>query len=39
MKLLANANLVKCEKRGKWMYYALEPRGFEVVKQFVSSCC
>jgi ArsR family transcriptional regulator, arsenate/arsenite/antimonite-responsive transcriptional repressor len=39
MKLLASANLVKCEKRGKWMYYALEPRGFEVVKRFVSSCC
>jgi ArsR family transcriptional regulator, arsenate/arsenite/antimonite-responsive transcriptional repressor len=39
MKLLAAAHLVKAEKRGKWMYYSLEPQGFDVVKQFVSSCC
>jgi ArsR family transcriptional regulator, arsenate/arsenite/antimonite-responsive transcriptional repressor len=39
MKLLAATHLVKAEKRGKWMYYSLEPQGFDVVKQFVSSCC
>ena len=35
MKCLASAGLVRGEKRGKWMYYALDARGFEVAKVFM----
>jgi len=36
MKCLVSANLVTAEKRGKWMYYGLNPKGFALVKGFVS---
>jgi ArsR family transcriptional regulator, arsenate/arsenite/antimonite-responsive transcriptional repressor len=41
MKCLQSAGLVTAEKRGKWMYYDLEPRGLQVTKAFISSlgCC
>ncbi len=37
MKILANAGLVRSEKRGKWMYYTIEPSGFEIIKGFLKS--
>jgi ArsR family transcriptional regulator, arsenate/arsenite/antimonite-responsive transcriptional repressor len=39
MKCLMSAGLVTGEKRGKWMYYSLEARGFNAVKAFLSECC
>ncbi len=41
MKCLLSAGLVTAEKRGKWMYYDLEPRGLQVTKAFISNlgCC
>jgi ArsR family transcriptional regulator, arsenate/arsenite/antimonite-responsive transcriptional repressor len=38
MKCLQFANLVTSEKRGKWMYYALNARGFGQLKTFVKCC-
>lgn len=32
MKCLVSAHLVKGEKRGKWMHYQIDPKGFELVK-------
>ncbi|GIW25124.1 helix-turn-helix transcriptional regulator [Meiothermus sp.] len=32
MKCLVSAELVRGEKRGKWMYYQLDPRGFALAK-------
>ena len=37
MKCLASAGLVTAEKRGKWMYYALDPNGFAVVRRFLGA--
>ncbi len=35
MKCLISANLVTGEKRGKWMYYAVDPRGFAMLQGFL----
>lgn len=32
MKCLISANLVTGEKRGKWMYYQLDPKGFDLIE-------
>lgn len=32
MKCLISAHLVKGEKRGKWTYYQIDPRGFAQIK-------
>lgn len=32
MKCLISANLVSSEKRGKWMYYQLDPKGFALIR-------
>lgn len=37
MKCLISANLVTAEKRGKWMYYRTDPKGFALVKAFLST--
>lgn len=37
MKCLQSAGLVHSEKRGKWIYYDLDPRGLEAVRTFISS--
>ncbi len=39
MKCLQSASLVKGEKRGKWMYYTLDARGFGAVRAYLESCC
>jgi ArsR family transcriptional regulator, arsenate/arsenite/antimonite-responsive transcriptional repressor len=39
MKCLASAGLVTSEKRGKWMYYALDARGFNMAKALLEHCC
>jgi ArsR family transcriptional regulator, arsenate/arsenite/antimonite-responsive transcriptional repressor len=33
MKLLSDARLVVGEKRGKWVYYRLNPEGFALIEQ------
>jgi ArsR family transcriptional regulator, arsenate/arsenite/antimonite-responsive transcriptional repressor len=38
MKCLQLANLITSERRGKWMYYALNHRGFGQLKAFVTCC-
>lgn len=35
MKCLVSAHLVRGEKRGKWMYYQIDPRGFALMKAFL----
>jgi len=35
MKCLISAHLVRGDKRGKWMYYQIDPKGFDVVKAFL----
>lgn len=35
MKSLIAAHLVTAEKRGKWMYYRIDPKGFALVKGFL----
>lgn len=35
MKLLVTAGLVLAEKRGKWIYYTLNPTGFGLTKEFL----
>jgi ArsR family transcriptional regulator len=37
MKCLVSARLVKGEKRGRWMYYQIDPRGFALIKAFLPS--
>lgn len=32
MKCLISAHLVRGEKRGKWMYYRIDPRGFALIR-------
>jgi ArsR family transcriptional regulator len=39
MKCLASAGLVTSQKRGKWMYYALDTRGFGMAKTLLENCC
>jgi ArsR family transcriptional regulator, arsenate/arsenite/antimonite-responsive transcriptional repressor len=39
MKCLASAGLVTSEKRGKWMYYSLDARGFKMAKAMLEHCC
>jgi ArsR family transcriptional regulator len=41
MKLMQQAGLVRAEKRGKWMYYSLEPTGFKTARGFINAlnCC
>jgi ArsR family transcriptional regulator, arsenate/arsenite/antimonite-responsive transcriptional repressor len=31
MRVLVDAGLVRAERRGRWVYYALEPRSFEAL--------
>jgi ArsR family transcriptional regulator len=33
MKCLISARLVIAEKRGKWMYYRIDPKGFDLIKE------
>ncbi len=35
MKCLISANLVLGEKRGKWMFYRIDPKGFSFIKSLV----
>ena len=37
MKCLISANLVLAEKRGKWMFYRIDPKGFAFIKAFVEN--
>ena len=33
IKTLVSANLVTGEKRGRWMYYRINPKGFNLIKE------
>ncbi|WP_027893737.1 ArsR/SmtB family transcription factor [Calidithermus chliarophilus] len=35
MKCLISANLVVGEKRGRWMYYRVDPAGFALLRAFL----
>jgi ArsR family transcriptional regulator, arsenate/arsenite/antimonite-responsive transcriptional repressor len=35
MKCLVSANLVIGEKRGKWMFYRIDPKGFMFIKSLL----
>jgi ArsR family transcriptional regulator, arsenate/arsenite/antimonite-responsive transcriptional repressor len=35
MKCLISANLVIGEKRGKWMFYRIDPKGFAFIQSFI----
>jgi ArsR family transcriptional regulator, arsenate/arsenite/antimonite-responsive transcriptional repressor len=35
MKCLVSANLVIAEKRGKWMFYRIDPEGFKYIHSFI----
>jgi ArsR family transcriptional regulator, arsenate/arsenite/antimonite-responsive transcriptional repressor len=37
MKLLISANLVLGEKRGKWMFYRIDPKGFLFIKPLLET--
>jgi len=37
MKCLVSAQLVRGEKRGRWMYYQIDPRGFALIKAILPS--
>ena len=37
MKILQQAGLVKVEKRGKWMFYALNQERFQRLHQFIDA--
>ena len=37
MKLLVDAGLVTAEKRGKYTYYALSPKGFEIARSALAA--
>ncbi len=39
MKCLQSAGLVLAQKRGKWMYYSLDSRGFQMVQGYLEGCC
>lgn len=34
MKLLVRAGLVRGERRGRWVYYTLDPAGFALGRAF-----
>ena len=36
MKLLVQAGFVRAEKRGRWVYYGLEPEAFEALQDALS---
>ena len=36
MKLLVGAGFVTADKRGRWVYYALEPKAFSSLQDFFS---
>jgi ArsR family transcriptional regulator, arsenate/arsenite/antimonite-responsive transcriptional repressor len=38
MKCLSSAGLVRSEKKGKWMYYSLDPRGVQAARGFLNCC-
>jgi ArsR family transcriptional regulator, arsenate/arsenite/antimonite-responsive transcriptional repressor len=38
MKCLSSAGLVRSEKRGKWMYYSLDPKGVQAARGFLNCC-
>lgn len=35
MKCLVSSGLVGAERRGKWMYYGVDPKGFALIKGFL----
>jgi ArsR family transcriptional regulator len=35
VKCLVSANLVLAEKRGKWMFYRIDPKGFLFLQSFM----
>jgi ArsR family transcriptional regulator, arsenate/arsenite/antimonite-responsive transcriptional repressor len=37
MKCLISANLVLGEKRGKWMFYRIDPKGFLFIKSLLET--
>jgi ArsR family transcriptional regulator, arsenate/arsenite/antimonite-responsive transcriptional repressor len=37
MKCLISANLVIGEKRGKWMFYRIDPKGFAFVRSLIDT--
>jgi ArsR family transcriptional regulator, arsenate/arsenite/antimonite-responsive transcriptional repressor len=37
MKCLISANLVIGEKRGKWMFYRIDPKGFAFIKSLIAT--
>ena len=37
MKCLVSANLVIAEKRGKWMFYRIDPAGFKYIHSFIKA--
>jgi ArsR family transcriptional regulator, arsenate/arsenite/antimonite-responsive transcriptional repressor len=37
MKCLVSANLVIAEKRGKWMFYRIDPAGFKYIQSFIKA--
>jgi ArsR family transcriptional regulator, arsenate/arsenite/antimonite-responsive transcriptional repressor len=41
VKCLVSAGLVQSEKRGKWMYYSLDAKGFKAARAFINdlNCC
>ena len=39
MKCLQSAGLVLAEKRGKWMYYTLDSKGFVAIQAYLQTCC
>lgn len=39
MKCLAATGLVRGQKRGKWMYYELEPTGMAALSEFLKQFC
>ncbi len=39
MKCLQSAGLIKAQKRGKWMYYSLDGKGFAAIQAYLQTCC
>ncbi len=35
MKILSSAQLIQAEKRGRWMYYRIDPQGLSLIKAFL----
>lgn len=38
MKCLSSAGLIRSERRGKWMYYSLDPKGVKAARGFLNCC-